>query len=49
VGLGMHIADLSTEAFPGGGKIKFTFRWPEADRWEGKDFNVNVETKGAND
>jgi len=49
VGLGMHIADLSTEALPGGGKIKFTFRWPEADRWEGKDFNVNVETKGAND
>jgi glucoamylase len=43
VGLGMHLADLSTQGLPAGEKIKFTFRWPAADRWEGQDFTVQVE------
>jgi glucoamylase len=46
VGLGMHVADLSTEGLTEGEQIKFTFRWTEADRWEGKDFNVNVDSPG---
>jgi glucoamylase len=41
-GLGIHIADLPTKAIPEGKHIKFTFHWPEADRWEGKDFIVQV-------
>ena len=42
VGLGIHIADLPTEALPEGKQIKFTFYWPDADHWEGKDFIVPV-------
>jgi glucoamylase len=48
VGLGMHIADLSTEGLPEGEQIKFTFRWPEADRWEGKDFTVQTDSVKPN-
>jgi glucoamylase len=42
VGLGIHIADLATQALPEGKQIKFTFDWPEAGHWEGADFIVNV-------
>jgi len=42
VGLGIHIADLSTKSLPEGKQIKFTFYWPDADHWEGKDFIVRV-------
>ena len=42
VGLGIHIADLSTEAIPEGKQVKFTFCWPDTDRWEGADFIVRV-------
>jgi glucoamylase len=40
VGLGVHIADLPTAALPGGVGVQFTFYWPDANRWEGRDFNV---------
>ena len=43
-GLKIHLADLSTEALPEGKQIKFTFYWPNADRWEGKDFIVRIAT-----
>ena len=42
VGLGIHIADLATQALPEGKQIKFTFYWPDADHWEGTDFVVRV-------
>jgi hypothetical protein len=42
VGLGNHIADLSTKALPAGNQVKYTFHWPEADRWEGADFVVHT-------
>ena len=42
VGLGIHIADLSTKPLPEGKQIKFTFYWPDADHWEGTDFVVRV-------
>jgi len=48
VGLGIHIADLSTKALPEGRQVKFTFHWPEADRWEGKNFVIRVESADAN-
>ncbi len=44
VGLGIHIADLSTKSLPEETQIKFTFYWPEADRWEGADFIIGVES-----
>jgi glucoamylase len=40
--LGVFIADLPTAGLPEGTQIKFTFYWPEADRWEGTDFMTQV-------
>jgi glucoamylase len=41
-GLGICIADLPTSKMPDGRQIKFTFYWPEAGRWEGNDFVIDV-------
>ena len=41
-GLGVHFADLPTAAFPAGSEICFTFYWPDAGHWEGKDFSVKI-------
>jgi len=41
-GLGVHVADLPTQALAEGARIRFTFHWPEADRWEGTDFVVLI-------
>ena len=41
-GLGVHVADLATEALPAGGDVRFTFYWPDAARWEGEDFSVRI-------
>jgi glucoamylase len=41
-GLGIHLADLPTQSRPEGTQIKFTFYWPNADRWEGRDFMVRI-------
>jgi glucoamylase len=41
-GLGVHVADLPTAACPPGTTVRFTFRWPQADRWEGTDFATIV-------
>lgn len=41
-GLGIHMADLPTKSLPAGRQIKFTFHWPEAGHWEGRDFVVRV-------
>jgi glucoamylase len=40
--LGIHVADLQTLDLPIGGRVDLTFNWPEADRWEGVDFVVQV-------
>ena len=40
--LGMHIADLQTQALAEGSDIRFTFYWPDAHRWEGTDFVICV-------
>jgi glucoamylase len=44
IGLGIHIADLATKAIPEGKQIKFTFYWPDANHWEGADFNVHIHS-----
>lgn len=36
-GLGVHVADL-----PAASRWDFTFRWPRADRWEGRDYAVTT-------
>ena len=41
-GLGLHVADLATESLSRGDRVRFTFRWTESDRWEGRDFEVGV-------
>jgi glucoamylase len=42
-GLGIHLADLLTQALPVGSVINFTFYWLEAGRWENVDFIVRIE------
>ncbi len=41
-GLGVHVADLPTAALAAGATLRFTLCWPEADRWEGVDFAVDL-------
>ena len=41
-GLGVHVADLPTAGLRAGACVRFTFRWPGADCWEGHDFDVQV-------
>jgi glucoamylase len=47
VGLGIHIADLTTQALPEGKQVKFTFYWTDADHWEGADFVVTIASSEA--
>ena len=41
-GLGIHVADLPAAGLPEGTWVRFTFYWPDAARWEGEDFEVEV-------
>jgi glucoamylase len=40
--VGLWYADLPMTSVPAGGVMRFTFYWPEGDRWEGADFSVAV-------
>ncbi len=42
VGYAGHFADLETEAGKAG-KLVFTLRWRLNDRWEGRNFEVQLE------
>jgi glucoamylase len=42
-GLGIHFADLQTDGLRSGQQIEFTFFWPQAKKWEGKNFSVKIE------
>ena len=42
-GIGIHKVDLPTRDSVRGTTVMFTFFWPEAERWEGTDFEVTVE------
>jgi glucoamylase len=42
-GLGVHLVDLPTAGLPVGATVRFTFRWNDGDRWEGRDFETVVE------
>jgi len=41
-GLGTYLIDLPTEHLPAGRQIHFTFFWPGAGRWEGRNFVVLI-------
>ena len=41
-GLGVYYVDLPFEKLAPGTVIKFTFYWPDEDRWEGRDFSITV-------
>jgi glucoamylase len=41
-GLGVHFVDLLTRELAVGAKVVFTFYWPDAAKWEGVDFCVEV-------
>ncbi len=41
-GLGLHVADLPTKGLSRGDRVRFTFRWLAAGRWEGNEFCVEV-------
>jgi glucoamylase len=41
--MGVYIADLPAQRLLNGTTIVFTFYWPEAGRWEERDFTVIVE------
>ncbi len=46
-GLGLYLADLDTAPLGAGRSVTFTFRWIDADRWEGADFTVKVSKRPA--
>jgi glucoamylase len=47
LGVGVHTVELPTATLPPGSTVRFTFYWPEVDRWEGADFMVVTdEVKG---
>jgi glucoamylase len=43
--LGVHYLDLPTDKLSPGSTVEFTFFWPEANKWEGTDFQVSVTPK----
>ena len=38
----MQFVDLQTAHIPEGSRVRFTLFWPDAARWEGNDFDVNI-------
>lgn len=44
--LGVHVADLVNDELSPGTRLQFTFFWPEVERWEGVNFNVEVGLPG---
>ena len=46
-GLGVWVADIpGSDRLSVGGAVQFTFWWPEAGHWEGRDFRVGVVARG---
>jgi glucoamylase len=41
-GIGIYVTDLPTETLPIGARVVFTFYWPDVDRWEQRDFWLEV-------
>ena len=41
--LGVHIAMIPADTLNPGDMIEFTFYWPESGKWEGGNFEVEIE------
>jgi len=41
-GLSIHVLDLPTAGMEAGTMLTFTFYWPGEDRWEGRDYQVQI-------
>ena len=41
-GFGVHFIDLARGQLSAGSTLRFTFYWPQAEKWEGKNFEVQV-------
>jgi glucoamylase len=39
----VHVVDLPTLHLSRDDRVDFTFYWPDADRWEGIDYQVCIE------
>ncbi|HEY6162446.1 MAG TPA: glucan 1,4-alpha-glucosidase, partial [Bacteroidia bacterium] len=46
-GLGNHFADIDTSKLDFEHPVAYTFYWHEAQKWEGKDFNLTIERNRA--
>ncbi len=47
-GLGVWVADIpGSERLPAGGAVDFTFWWPDAGHWEGRDFRVEIASEAS--
>lgn len=42
VGIGLFVTDLPTTTLAAGTRVAFALHWPDASRWEGRDFVVSV-------
>jgi glucoamylase len=40
---GIHLVDLPTQSSKTGTRIRFTFYWKDAEKWEGNDFVVTID------
>jgi glucoamylase len=47
VGFGVHLVDLPIQDAPRGARVRFTFYWRGARRWEGADFFVLLDGGGS--
>ncbi len=45
----VHVAVLDTSGLRAGDRVLFTLFWPDADRWEGVDFTVEVIEPAGHD
>jgi glucoamylase len=41
-GIGLHVAELPSQRIESGGSVLFTIFWDDAQRWEGRDYCVDV-------
>jgi len=46
-GLGMHVADIPTASLRDGQCVDLTFLWTVTNRWEGRDYRVDVRSAPA--
>ena len=45
VSLGLHVADVATSGLRHGQHVDLTLRWTRTDRWEGRDFRIEVRER----